>query len=208
MAKQTATQDFVPIKEIRDGVIITKDNSLKAVLMVSSMNFALKSGDEQEAIILQFQNYLNSLDFSSQIYIQSRRLDIRSYISLMEERRKEQTNDLIKIQTNEYIDFVKKFTQSVNIMSKNFFVIIAYTPSGISGKKGLFGKKGSKEEMDRLKTETFEENRSQLEQRINIVDQGLSRVGLRVARLGTEEMIELLYKIFNPGESEKPIQIN
>jgi type IV secretory pathway VirB4 component len=205
MPKSSATQEFVSVKEVRDGVIILKDSSLKAVLLVSSLNFALKSGDEQQAIISQFQNFLNSLDFSVQIFVQSRRLDIRPYIATMEERKKQQTNDLIKIQTKEYIEFIKRFTESVNIMSKNFFVVVSYTPSVLQGKKGLFG---TKKEKDVGLTESFEENRQQLDQRINVVDQGLTSTGLRSVRLGTEEVIELLYKIFNPGESEKPVQIN
>lgn len=207
MEKQSATQDFVPVKEIRDGIIILKDNSLRAVLMVSSLNFALKSTEEQEATINQFQNFLNSLDFSVQIYIQSRRLDIRPYISMMEEKRKTQTNDLIKIQTREYIDFIKNFTESVNIMSKNFFIVVSYSPSVIQTKKGVFGIKAPKSG-EYGYSESFEENRSQIEQRVSVIEQGLSGSGLRLARLGTEEIIELLYKIFNPGESEKPIQIN
>lgn len=198
------TQDFVPVKEVRDGVIILRDNSLKAVLMVSSLNFALKSVEEQEATISQFQNFLNSLDFSVQIFIQSRRLDIRPYISVMEERKKIQTNDLIKIQTREYIEFIKNFTESVNIMSKNFFVVISYFPPVLQGRKGFIGKKKKE---DYGLSESFEENRLQLEQRIGVVEQGLGSTGLRSVRLGTEEIIELLYKIFNPGESEKPIQI-
>src|SRR3989344_7119570 len=101
MAK--TSQDFVPIDEIRDGVIILKNGELRLALMVSTTNFDLKNEDEQTAIILQYQNMLNSLDFSIQIYIQSRKFDIRPYISLLEDRLKEQTNDLLKIQTREYI---------------------------------------------------------------------------------------------------------
>ncbi|AKM83938.1 TPA: hypothetical protein DCZ46_01230 [Candidatus Campbellbacteria bacterium] len=209
MEKTSATQGFVPIKEIRDGVIVLKDNSLRAILMVSSLNFSLKSSDEQIAIIYQFQNFLNSLDFSTQIYIQSRKLDIRPYISVMEEKYKAQTNDLMKIQTREYIEFIKKFTESVNIMTKNFFIIVPYTPSFLgNSSKGPLGLGGGKKNTQILENDSFEESRSQLEQRANVIEQGLSRSGLRVARLGTEESVELLYKIFNPGESEKPIQLN
>ena len=104
-----ATQDFVPIKEIRDGVVILKDNSMRAIVLASSLNFALKSSDEQSAIISQFQNFLNSLNFSIQIFVQSRRLDIRPYIALLENRQKEQMGDLLKVQTKEYIEFIKSF---------------------------------------------------------------------------------------------------
>ncbi|MBI2045992.1 MAG: hypothetical protein HYT28_01040 [Parcubacteria group bacterium] len=207
MTKET-TQQFVPIKEVRDGVVVLRDGSLRTVLMASSLNFALKSADEQEAITSQFQNFLNSLEFSVEFYIQSRRLDIRPYIALLEERMKEQTNDLVKIQTHEYIGFIKNFTESTDIMSKNFFIIIPYAASIFQDKKkmgGFFGKKAPAEVEKKNEAEQFEESRTQLEQRSAIVSQGLSRAGVRVAMLGTEEIIELFYKIFNPGELEKPI---
>ena len=200
-----SSQNFVPIKEIRNGIVVLKNNSLRLVLMASSLNFALKSEDEQKAIIMQFQNFLNSLDFSIQFFVQSRQLDIRPYVALLEGRRKEQTSELMKIQVSEYIEFIKKFTENVNIMTKTFFVVIPYTRSIIEKKKGLLGllkrKKGSRED----ELAAFEENRTQLEQRAAIVEQGLSRTGIRVAQLGTEELVELYFKIFNPGEQEKPI---
>ncbi len=207
-----ATQEFVPIKEVRDGVVILKDGGMRGVLLASSLNFSLKADDERNAIIMQFQDFLNSLDFGIQVSIQSRRLDIRPYIALLEDRYKEQMNDLMKIQTREYIDFIKKFTETTSIMTKSFFVVVPYDPALINIKggatgavTGLFRKKNSAEEQ-RDKKENFEENRTQLEQRVSVVEQGLSRCGIRVARLGTEEVIELFYKIFNPGDTEKPIQ--
>lgn len=206
-----ATQDFVPIKEVRDGIIILKNGSLRAILMTSSLNFALKSGEEQEAILYQFQNFLNSLDFSVQIFVQSRNLDIRPYITLLEERLKVQTNDLMKIQIQEYIGFVKNFTENTNIMSKNFFVVVPYSPAIISKKTartlGSFIKKEEATEKEALESD-FEENRSQIEQRISVIEQGLLRTGIRIAELGTEEVIELFYKMFNPGELEKPISLD
>lgn len=213
MAKSKASQDFVPIKEVRDGIVVLRDGSLRAVVMASSLNFALKSEDEQIAITLQFQNFLNSLDFSIQFFIQSRELDIRPYISLLEGRIKEQTEDLMQIQVKEYIDFVKSFVESTNIMTKNFFVIIPYTPalfkasrSGIMDLIPSISKKG-KEQKPAERNVNFEESRTQLEQRVSVVEQGLARTGVRIAPLGTEEVIELFYKIFNPGELEKPIPL-
>lgn len=206
MASQT-TQQFVPIKEVRDGIVVLRDGSLRTVLMASSLNFALKSSEEQEAIISQFQNFLNSLEFSIEFYIQSRRLDIRPYIALLEERMKEQINDLVKIQTREYIGFIKNFTESTDIMNKNFFIVIPYSAGIFQDKKvmgGLFGGKTDESEKKNV-ADQFEESRTQLEQRSAIVAQGLSRAGVRVATLGTEEIIELFYKVFNPGELEKPI---
>jgi hypothetical protein len=204
-----ATQEFVPIKEVRDGITILKDGSMRGILLASSLNFSLKSDDERNAIILQFQDFLNSLDFGVQISIQSRRLDIRPYIALLEDRYKEQVNDLMKIQTREYIEFIKKFTETTSIMTKSFFVVVPYDPAIINIKSksltGMFQKKTSSEEQ-KNKQMNFEENRTQLEQRVSVVEQGLSRCGIRVVRLGTEEVIELFYKVFNPGDTEKPIK--
>lgn len=204
-----ATQQFVPIEEIRDGVVVLKDKSIRAVLMASSLNFALKSYDEQMSILLQFQNFLNSLDFSVQFYVQSRELDIRPYVALLEERYKVQTNDLLKIQTREYIEFIKTFTESVDVMSKNFFIIIPYTPP-ITQTSSIFNALGNKKGQvnnQAFQAAKFEEYRTQLYQRVGVVEQGLVRCGVRVAQLGTEELIELFYKVFNPGDLEKPIAL-
>lgn len=209
MSNTKATQDFVPIKEVRDGIITLKDGSMRSIVMVSSLNFALKSADEQQAIILQFQNFLNSLDFSIQISIQSRELDIRPYITLLEGRYKDELGDLMKIQIREYIQFVKSFVEQSNIMTKSFFVVIPYSSSALSSGNNpisnfLTKEKGSSD-MAKAKTDSFEEKRMQLEQRIGVVQQGLTRCGLRSAQLGTEEVVELLYKIFNPGDLGKPM---
>jgi hypothetical protein len=200
MTPSKATQDFIPIKEVRDGIISLKNGSLASVIMVSSVNFMLKSQDEQDAIIFQFQNFLNSLDFSIQISIQSRELDIRPYIASLEARYKNELGDLMKIQIREYINFIRNFVDQSNIMTKNFFVIVPFTPAIIDTKKTL-GKTSSSQD----KFSNFEENRTQLEQRINTVSQGLTRCGLRSIQLGTEEVVELLYKTLNPGDLEKPI---
>lgn len=199
------------MKEVRDGILVLKDGSLRAVLLASSLNFALKSEDEQTAFIVQFQNFLNSLDFSTQIFVQSRMLDIRPYIATLEVAYKGQLDDLMRIQIREYIEFIKSFTEAANIMTKNFFVVVPYSPpainlaggSSLASKLPFGGSKPNIEEANR----TFEEQVSQLEQRIGIVQQGLVRCGVRTVQLGTEEAIELLYKLFNPGEEGKPMPL-
>lgn len=207
-----ATQEFIPIKSIDDGIITLKDGSLRAVILASSVNFALKSEDERAAIISQFQDFLNSLDFSTQIVIQSRELDIRPYIALLGQRERAQTNDLMRIQIREYIGFIKHFTENSDIMTKRFFIVVPYAPRGVQIKKDGFGffsrNKKNDQEKKSGEQEVFEERRTQLEQRIAVIEQGLVRSGVRVARLGTEEVIELFYKTFNPGETEKAIKIS
>jgi type IV secretory pathway VirB4 component len=178
--------------------------------MTHVLNFALKSADEQQSIIMQFQNFLNSLDFSVQIFIQSRKLDIRPYIALLEGRLKEQMSELLKIQTREYMGFIKYISENSNIMTKTFFIVVPYSPATLTagGVTDVFGKKKTATETAEKKVTDFEEHRSQLEQRVSVVTQGLVRCGIRTVELGTEEIVELFYKIFNPGDTEKPIALN
>lgn len=204
-----STQDFVPIKEIRDGVVVLRDGGLRLVLIASSINFALKSADEKTAILLQYQNFLNSLDFHIQIFIQSRRLDITPYINTLEVRLKEQTNELLKVQTKEYIGFIKSFTENNNVMTKTFFISIPYEPAAYQNKESVFSRiiptsiLGQKNTTV-SETDNFQENRAQLEQRVDVVKQGLNRIGVRTEQLGTEELVELYFKLFNPGEKTAP----
>ena len=202
------SQEFIPIKDVRDGVLILNNGDLRMVLMTSSLNFGLKSSDEQAAIILQFQNFLNSLEFPIQIFIQSKRLDIRPYIKLLEDREKLQLIDAMKIQTHEYIGFIRDFTGRTNIMSKTFFIVVPYSQTarvGRVGGKGILGsifpgkKGGAAQKPTTEEKRDFEEARIQLEQRVSIVEQGLTRCDIRTTRIGTEEIIELFYRKFNPG---------
>jgi len=205
-----ATQEFVPIKEVRDGVIVLKDGGLRAIVLASSVNLSLKSDDEQKATILQFQSFLNTLDFYIQISVESRRLDIRPYLLLLENRIKVQNEPLLKLQTKEYMEFIRNFTDSVSIMTKNFFIVIPYTQESLRADtgifRGLFSRKSDKE-VKALEKIDFEEKRSQLEQRVTVIQQGLARCGIKSAQLGTEEVVEAFYKVFNPGELEGKIKL-
>src|SRR3569832_730773 len=208
--KAKGTQEFVPIKEVRDGVVVLKDGSLRALLMASSINLALKSQDEQAAIIAQFQNFLNSIELTVQFFVESRSLDIRPYIGLLVDRYAAELDDLMKIQIREYIAYIRDFTERANIMTKIFFIVVPYDPALLARAGGNpLGTllPNSKNESAALTNEQFEQYRTQLEQRMSVVEQGLVRTGVRVVKLGTEEVIELFYKLFNPGELEKPLQV-
>lgn len=208
--KAKTTQEFVPIQEVRDGVILLKDGGLRAIVLANSVNLSLKSENEQKATILQFQNFLNTLDFAVQISVQSRKLDIRPYLLLLENRMKLQNEPLLKLQTKEYIEFIKNFTESVSIMTKSFFVVIPYTHTALKSDSGLlkrFFARKSQEEARAAKEEDFEEKRSQLEERVSVIEQGLSRCGIKTAQLNTEEIVEVFYKVFNPGEVEGKIKL-
>ncbi len=207
------SQDFVPIKEIRNGIIILKNGGLRSVLICSSINLSLKSSDEQAATINQFQSFLNGLDFPVQICVQSRRLDIRPYLLMLENREKELAEPLLKIQTREYIEFIRNFTDEVNIMTKTFFVVVPYsTPAiktGTNLLNDILGKKDSSRQKQNETAELadFEEKRSQLDQRVGVVIGELSRIGIRSSQLKTDEVVELFYKTFNPGDISQGIKL-
>ena len=208
MPASKATQAFVPVQEVRNGVIILKDGGYRGVLMCSSVNFSLKSEDEQKGIIGGFQNFLNSLDFSAQIVVHSRKMDIRPYLKLLETRMALQSTELMRLQLREYIAFIENFIEGTDIMTKMFYVVIPYAPAGTTevAKSLGFGKKGAAGVA--AADHDFEEYRVQLEQRMSLVAAGLASSGLRAVPLGTEEIIELLYRSFNLGDRENPIRLS
>jgi type IV secretory pathway VirB4 component len=203
-----ATQQFIPVKEIRNGVIVLKDGGYRGILICSSINFGLKSADEQHAIILGFQNFLNTLDFSIQIVVNSRKMDLRPYLAILGEKAPEQKTELLRIQLREYIEFIRSFADQANIMTKSFYIVVPFSPHTSTAHAMSFLRHESAGVKNAAAETSFEENRAQLEQRLSLVVGGLSGTGVRAVPLGTEEVIELLYRSFNPGELENPIRLD
>lgn len=200
---RTPTQSFVPIKEIRDSVVVMKSGEMRAVLLVSPINLGLKSEDEQKGAIQEFQSFLNSIEFPVELVVSSRRLDIRPYLQLLESREKEIKEELLRIQTREYIEFIRSFNERYNVMSKFFYVVVPYGGAAITtGGKGLGGMFGAKSKKTKAQVAqaSFDEKRNQLEQRVAVVEQGLSGTGVSMTRLQTAELIALYQSSFNPGE--------
>ena len=197
-AKVPSTQDFIPIKEIKEGVVVMRNGSLRAVLLVSSVNFALKSEDEKNAIISSYQGFLNSLGYPIQIYVKSRQLHLDKYLASLEKQLALQTNELLKLQTSQYIDFINELLQYSNIMEKRFFITIPFYPTGtekVSVIKNFFTGKEGVEDSD------FSIQKTELMERVDHIINGLTGMGIRCAALNTEELIELYYSIYNPDIS-------
>jgi len=198
---KTPTQAFLEIEQIREGVIVLKNRSIRGVLMVSSLNFALKSEEEQEVIISQFQNFLTSLDFSCQIVVQSRKLNITGYLEKLKELEKNQENELLKTQINEYRKFIEQLIAGGSIMTKTFFVVVPFNLieiPGVQEGKALLKKK----ELPILSEDDFQRCKTQLWQRMEFVALGLKRCGLQVIPLSTAELIELFWASHHPKEAE------
>jgi type IV secretory pathway VirB4 component len=200
---RVTTQQFIEIDQIREGVIILKDKTLRGVLMISSLNFALKADEEQTAILYQFQNLLNSLDFSCQIVVQSRRINITGYLDMLKSLEEKQENELLQVQTRGYREFIESFIKEGTIMTKNFYVVVPFYPSPLEFKKTAPAAKTQKEKtVSSLTEENFQMFKNQLWQRMEFLALSLKRCGLQTIPLITNELIELFWGLHHPKEAE------
>ncbi len=203
MAKAgTRTQQFLEIDQIKEGVVILRDKTLRGVLLVSSMNFALKSEEEQNAILYQFQNFLNSLDFSCQIVVQSRRLNITGYLDTLKDLEDKQENELLKIQTRGYREFIEEIIKGGMIMKKTFFVVVPFYPSPMESQGQKTPPAQSSAQGTPLTETAFQRHKFQLWQRMEFVALGLKRCGLQAVPLITPELIEVFWGLHHPKEAE------
>ncbi len=208
----TSTQLFLDIAEIKNNTVIMKDGTLRAVLMVSSVNFALKSEDEQEALVSSYVTFLNYLDFPLQIVIQSRKLDIDNYLKRIEVAEKDLTNELLKKQIVDYKNYINELVELGDIMTKHFFVVVPYSVLE-SKKNGFFDKVGAvftPARVIRLKTDKFEKYLHDLNQRVEHVSSNITSLGITAVRLDTQSLIELYYNVYNPvmAKSQKLVDID
>jgi type IV secretory pathway VirB4 component len=202
-----STQAYLDVAEVKEGTIVLKDGSLRAVIVVASTNFSLKSAEEQNALISSYQDFLNSLEFPVQILMQSRKLDIHSYLDKLRAIMQEQSNELLRLQTQEYIEYIAKLIEFASIMNKTFYVIVPL--SVVAARQGFFAKLGNMMNPVKtinMKSQEFERKREELYQRVNQVMGALNGMGLRAIVLSTEELVEMLYNSYN-FDAASPIKI-
>ena len=203
-----SVQKSLPIAELRRDTIVLKNGGMRAVLAVTSMNFSLKSEDEQQAIISSYQQFLNTLAFPIQIIVRSTKLNVDAYVSDLESRAEKQKNPLLKEQTLDYARFIERLVDVSDIMKKRFFVVIPIDPPGIA--KASFLSKylswfsgGDTKEKALARKRKFEEMSGKLRDRVNSIQTGLANVGLPTERLTTSQLIELFYSVYNPKTSQE-----
>jgi len=195
-----STQQHIDIAGIKDGIIILKSGGYRMILSSSTINFALKSEEEQNSLVFQYQSFLNSLHFPIEILMQSRKLDLTPYLSKVTKIKEGMSNELLRLQTEDYIDFVKQLINVANIMKKNFYVIIPYDPISLGG-GSIFDKlfkRGPVVSELRIPEQEFTRCKNELVERANTIASGLGGMGIRCVQLNTEEIIELFYKMYNP----------
>jgi len=199
----SATQIHLKIGEIRDDLLVLKNGGVRSILRATSINFNLKSEEEQNSITYAYQGFLNSLEFPVQIVVRSKKLDIDNYIEKIQEIGEKQKNQLLKDQTLEYADFVKRLVEYTDIMQKEFYVIVPYDPvraRSVPFFQKFFQNLKPQDSYAEIKKrhKEFENLKKQIVQRLNVVESGLSQCGIKTDQLKTEEIIELFYNTYNP----------
>ncbi len=200
-----STQQYLDILEIRDDTVILKNGTILAVLLVSSINFSLKSDEEQDAVIGAYVSFLNTIDYPIQIVIQSRRLDIDNYIDTLKNVEKQQQNELLKMQIKDYRQYVAELVQIADIMTKRFYIVIPYSPKVDRPAKffSRFFDALNPTNTIHLKQKQFEQYRQELYKRVDNTVNGLDSDGLKSAILDTQSLIELYYNSYNPETSRQ-----
>ncbi|MFH0928425.1 MAG: hypothetical protein V1821_03050 [bacterium] len=198
------TSQYLDIAEIRDDTVVMKDGTLRAVLLTSSINFALKSEEEQAAIIQAYMSFLNTMEYPIQIVIQSRRMNIDNYLDRLQATKDTQTNELLKAQISDYVSFIKELVQYGDIMSKKFYVVVSYNPLS-DKRKGFFERVRevfTPASSIRLQDKVFIERKGILMSRVGHVQTGLGSMSVQGVVLDTQSLIELYYNAYNPETSE------
>ncbi|MEX0878056.1 MAG: hypothetical protein WDZ40_04385 [Candidatus Spechtbacterales bacterium] len=208
MPSTATTQSFIPIDNIRNDVVVVKGGELRAILQVSSVNFALKSHDEQEATIYQYQNFLNSLDFPIQILVNSRMMNVDEYVGTIQAMEAKQRSDLLKMQTQEYVKFIQRFVQEANIVSTDFYLIVPFSLIDVATTQGGANERmksliGKQSQLGTMEAEKFLYFKGQLMQRVDFVASGLHRMGISASMMTTEELVSLFWSIYNGGDLRK-----
>lgn len=207
------TQRYLDIAEIREDCVVMKDGTLRAVLMVSSINFALKSEDEQQAIIQGYMQFLNGLEFPLQVVIQSRRMNVDGYLASLKAQEETIHNELLRTQIRDYTSFIKELVELGQIMQKRFFVVVPYDPAEGSEKgKGFMTKLTSAfspAKVIKLNEKNFQLRRGTLMRQVSTIASGLGSMSLQVALLDTQGLIELYYSSYNPDvyDTEKLVDV-
>lgn len=205
----SSTQRYLPFSQIRDNVIVMKDSSARVVLKCSTINFLLKSVEEQDAIIMSFQRFLNSIDFPIQIIIRSTKLDIETYLNKLNTLAIKQTNSLLQNQTYEYIEYLKKLIEVAQIMRKDFYIVVAVDSewdnsvrdlSLIWMFKNFWASINWQDELLNIKNQikTLNKHKKSLSSRVNAVKTSLESIWIRATELDKTDLVKFLSEYYNP----------
>lgn len=205
-----STQRYLPFTQIRENIMIMKDSSARMVLSCSTVNFLLKSTEEQDSIIMTFQRFLNALDFPVQIMVRSTKLDINGYLEKLWSMALKQKNTLLQNQTYEYIEYLRKLVEIAQIMKKEFYIVVPYDQD--EGKsvrnisffwafQSFWSAINGGDDLIKVRSQirNFSNIKKWISTRVNSVRTSLESIGIRATPLGKEDLIKLLTDYYNPS---------
>lgn len=200
-----STQATLMFSELRDGIVIMKDGSFRAVIACQSINFDLMSEQEREGVEYSYQNFLNSLNFTTQILVRSQKVDIGPYIERLINLRRNNDNMLLGVLMDDYINFIDELSREANIMDKSFFIIVPYYSSPdmeqtIQQTKNFFKalSKNKGQTVTRINRDVYNKAIEELNNRTEAIVSGLFQIGIHSVRLNTKELSQLFYNFNNP----------
>lgn len=202
-SKAASTQRFLQFAGVHDDTLVLKNGGLRAVIEIGSVNFNLKSADEQTSLIKSYQQFLNALDFPVQILIQSRKLDIDEYVQELRGKLKTQQNALLREQMLDYIEYITGLVEYADIMQKAFYVVVPANPPRSESKSVLQSFLSYISPDDSVvsiltRRKEFKMLKKELDTRVNVVKTSIGNMGLTMKQLTTAEIIEQLYEVYNP----------
>lgn len=195
---RSSTQKFTEIIDIIDNIVISSSGNASLIIGVTSINFALLSKEEQDAKVFAYASLLNSLSFPLQIFIRSKRIDISSYLKLLDQEIKRTQNQILESRIRLYRDFIQELVKVNTVLDKKFYIVISYSylEAGIMSVKGT------------LKKDSFQKNafaeaaKTGLDLKAKSIHSQLKGLGLLAKTLEKEELTKLFYEIYNEGVVE------
>ena len=178
---KTSARQQIAIKGVRDGILILPNNEYRAILQVSSLNFELRSEEEQDAIIDIYESFLNSVGSSLQILVRTREIDMDKYLEDLGERLDDEKEEIYRRQLQNYDEFIRSLITTNKILTRHFYIIVPYKPTG-------------KADFDLI--------REQLNLKLDIVAKGMTRLGMHSDQLTSLEALDLFYSFYSPAQAK------
>ena len=178
---KASSRGQIAIKGVRDGILMLPNNEYRAILQVSSLNFELKSEEEQDAIIETYESFLNSVGTSLQILVRTREIDMDKYLEDLQERLDGETVPIYRDQLQNYDEFIRSLITDNKILTRHFYIVVPYKMNGKAD---------------------FDIVYEQLKIRLDIIAKGMARIGMHTDQLDSLETLDLFYSFYSPVQSK------
>jgi hypothetical protein len=183
--KKVSSRRQIAIEGVDDGLLILPGKKYRLILEASSINFELKSEDEQDALIENYQAFLNALSSPLQMLIRVREMDMDTYLAAFRERVESEKEAVYREQAKQYSEFVQSLVIKNKILTRRFYIIIPFTGSFTGTDKNL---------------PLIHE---QLRLSSDIVSKGLARLGVHTKKLSSLEVLDLFYEFYSPDQVKR-----